>query len=333
MSSNKRILNLFHRTCVSVAAVLLLFQWGCSVDPEQSGAGQVESEITIPYTVVATTGMIGDIAVHVGGERVEVITLIGEGVDPHLYTPTRQDVLKLRDADVILYNGRQLEGRMSDVLTRMKRQGRFVMAVTETDAIGEDVLLPDEDDDYEYDPHLWMDVSLWSIVSAGVAEMLADFDQEGAAYYAENLKEYQNILGVLHQQVSDIIGSIPEERRILVTAHDAFNYMGRAYDIEVMGIQGVSTDSEAGLQDIRNLVGLLVERNVPAVFVESSVPDKNVRALIEGAAARGHTVVIGGTLYSDAMGAPGTEEGTYRGMILHNAQTIADALSGTLAPK
>lgn len=308
---------------ISVATVSLFS--GCS-EPGADGREGAD-DLSIPYTVVATTGMISDIATNVGGDRVKVITLIGEGVDPHLYTPTRQDVLTLRDADVILYNGRQLEGRMSDVLARMNRQGRIVLAVTEIDSIGEDILLPDEDEDYEFDPHLWMDVSLWSTIAGGVADLFIKIDPEGANQYRGNLQQYQEDLADLHKEVKELIGSIPRDRRVLITAHDAFNYMGRAYDIEVVGIQGISTDSEAGLQDIRERVELLVSRNVPAVFVESSVPDKNVRALIEGAAARGHEVVIGGTLFSDAMGAPGTDEGTYTGMIRHNARTIANALS------
>jgi manganese/zinc/iron transport system substrate-binding protein len=279
-----------------------------------------------PYAAVATTGMVADIVRHVAGDKANVTGLIGEGVDPHLYKPTRNDVVALQEADVIFYNGLLLEGKMTDVLVKVARRGKAVYAVTEL--LDEKDLLEPPAMAGHYDPHVWMDVAAWSRAVEAVARSLGEFDPTHAAFYKDNARRYQAELERLNEYTKGVIASIPESRRVLVTAHDAFGYFGRAYGIEVKGIQGISTESEAGLEDINRLVDFIVSRDVQAVFVESSVAEKNVRALLEGAKSKGKTVIIGGGLFSDAMGAPGTYEGTYIGMIDHNATTIARALGG-----
>lgn len=276
-----------------------------------------------PYKVAATTGMVADIVRNVAGNRASVEQIIGAGVDPHQYTPARGDIAILARSDVIFYSGLMLEGRMSDVLVKISRS-RPVYAVTEL--IPEDYVLAKSSG--HPDPHVWMDVQGWSLAAQAVGESLAEFDPLHAAEYRQQAKEYRERLEALDAYAAKVLATIPKDQRAMITAHDAFQYMGRAYGLEVLGIQGISTESEAGLKRINELVDLIVERDVPAIFVETSVSDKNVRALIEGAASRGHRVVIGGELFSDAMGEAGTYEGTYIGMIDHNATTIARALGG-----
>lgn len=280
------------------------------------------------YRVVCTVGMITDVVRNVAGDYAEVEGIIGEGIDPHLYKPTRGDVVKLNAADVIFYNGLLLEGKMTDVLVSVATTGKPVKAVTEAILNDSDYLL-ELDDGSEYtDPHVWMDVAGWLRAVPVVAETLASYDPAHAAEYRANAARYIESLAGLDAYAKAAIASIPQSRRVLVTAHDAFNYMGRAYGLEVRGIQGVSTESEAGVRDLEDLVDFIVEREIPAVFVETSVADKNVRALVEGAHARGHQVVIGGSLFSDAMGQAGTYQGTYIGMLDHNITTIVNALGG-----
>ncbi|MDP7069718.1 MAG: zinc ABC transporter substrate-binding protein [Phycisphaerales bacterium] len=276
--------------------------------------------------IVATTGMVADIARHVAGDRASVVNIMGEGVDPHLYKPVASDVRRIMAADVVLYNGLKLEGRMGDIFERAAARGRFVRPVAAM--VDEAYLLEPADEPGHPDPHVWMDVKAWMAATEAVAIALCQADPQGCDTYRHNAESYVAELSRLDAYVRRVVGSIPQGQRVLVTAHDAFNYFGRAYGLEVMGIQGISTESEAGLADVTGLVDTLVERKVPAVFVESSVPDKYVRALIEGAAARGHQVIVGGELFSDAMGKPGTYEGTYVGMIDHNATTVAGALGG-----
>jgi manganese/zinc/iron transport system substrate-binding protein len=275
--------------------------------------------------------MVADIVQQVAGERAEVTNIIGEGVDPHLYKPTRGDVARLLRADVVFYSGLLLEGKMSDALIRVASKGKPVYAVTEL--IDEAFLLEPEAFAGHADPHVWMDVRGWMKAVEAVARALAEYDAAYADHYAENARSYLQKLETLDAYARTSLASVPAGSRVLVTAHDAFNYFGRAYDIEVIGIQGISTESEAGLEDINEIVDTLVRRDVRAVFVETSVADKNVKALIEGATARDHAVRIGGALYSDAMGAPGSYEGTYIGMIDHNVTTIARALGGEAPPR
>lgn len=276
--------------------------------------------------VVCTIGMIGDVARSVAGDRADVVTLMGAGVDPHLYKPTRSDMAELMSADVIFYNGLLLEGKMTDAFIRAATAGRRVFAVTEE--LDEQYLLEPEELAGHYDPHVWMDPRAWARAVDVIERRLIEIDPPGATTYSDNASHYRQTLLRLDQYADNVLSSVPIERRVLVTAHDAFNYFGRRYAYEVVGIQGISTESEAGIQDIERIVGLIVERGIPAVFVESTVAERNVRALISGAAARGHHVVIGGTLFSDAMGTEGTYEGTYVGMIDHNVTIIARSLGG-----
>jgi manganese/zinc/iron transport system substrate-binding protein len=278
------------------------------------------------FTAVATTGMVGDAVKAVVGNAAKVEVLLGSGVDPHSYKPTRSDIARLASANIVFYNGLLLEGKMTDALVRVANAGRPVIPVTEK--LDEKFLLEPEGFDGQYDPHVWMDVSGWKKAVEAVRDSLIKFRPALADTFRSNAARYLGQLDKLDKYVREAVGSVPKESRVLVTAHDAFNYFGRAYDFEVQGIQGISTESEAGLKRIQELVDLLVKRRIGAVFVESSVSDRNVRALIEGARARGHTVKIGGELFSDAMGAPGTYEGTYIGMIDHNATTVARALGG-----
>ena len=283
-----------------------------------------------PLEVVATTGMIADVVREVGGERVRVTQLLGQGVDPHLYKATRSDVAAMLKADVTFYNGLLLEGKMTDAFVRVATSGKPVFAVTEL--IEESNLIEPEGSQGHFDPHVWMDPRAWSKAVEVVRDKLARHDAASAEAYAENAARLLDEFVRLDGYAEKVLASVPAERRILVTAHDAFNYFGKRYDFEVVGIQGLSTESEAGLKKIEEIVDLLVRRRIPAVFVESTVPERSVRALVAGAAAKGHEVVIGGELFSDAMGRPGTYEGTYVGMIDHNVTLIARSLGGEAPP-
>jgi manganese/zinc/iron transport system substrate-binding protein len=277
-----------------------------------------------PYTVAATVGMLADIVKNVAGERATVSQIIGAGVDPHVYNPTRSDLATLLKADATFYVGLVLEGQMGNALKKIaKRRPAFAIG----DQLPKDYLLKSATARHP-DPHVWMDVQGWIQAVTLVAEALSEFDPTHAAFYKTNAEAYTARLTDLNAYAKKVLASIPKNQRVMITAHDAFNYLGRAYDLEVVGIQGISTESEAGLKDINRIVDLLARRKIPAVFVETSVSDKNVKALIEGAGARGHRVKIGGELFSDAMGKAGTYEGTYIGMIDHNVTTITRALGG-----
>lgn len=277
-----------------------------------------------PCTITTTVGMLADIVRQVAADKATVNQIIGAGVDPHVYNPTRSDLATLLKADAILYVGLVLEGQMADALAKIAKR-RPVFAIG--DQLPQDYLLESATAGHP-DPHVWMDVQGWVQAVAVVAETLAEFDPANAAFYKTNAEAYTTRLTDLDAYAKRVLASIPENQRVMITAHDAFNYLGRAYDLEVVGIQGISTESEAGLKDINRIVDLLARRKIPAVFVETSVSDKNVKALIEGAGAKGHTVKIGGELFSDAMGKAGTYKGTYIGMIDHNVTTITRALGG-----
>lgn len=296
----------------------------CLALPFAMGAGRLPAQAGL--SVVATTGMIADAARQVGGDRVTVQALMGPGVDPHAYRQTRTDIVAMARADLVLWHGLFLEAQMEDFLRDLGRD-RPVVEVAR--ALPTDVLVAHDDYADRFDPHIWMDPELWALAVSRVQRALSDLDPGGAEVYAANAAAHLGALGRLDAYAEEVLGTVPQGSRVLVTAHDAFNYFGRAYGFDVVGLQGISTQSEAGLQRVAEVVDLLVSRNVRAVFVESSVPDRSLRALIEGAAAEGHEVSIGGTLYSDAMGPPGSYEGTWIGMIDHNVTTIARALGGT----
>ncbi len=273
--------------------------------------------------LVATTGMVADLARRISGAPVQAI--FGPGIDPHGHRPTRSDILALSRGDVVFYSGLHLEAQLLDLLADMATQGRVVAV---GDGVDPALLLTDPAFNGFPDPHVWMDPMLWGKAAQIVADTLADM--AFPADIAANTTALLADLAALDAYARAAIASIPTTARVLITAHDAFNYMGRAYGLEVQGIQGISTESEAGVARIRELVDLIVARGVPAVFVESSVSDRSVRALIEGARDAGHVVTIGGELYSDAMGPEGSYEGSYVGMIDHNVTTIARALGGTV---
>jgi manganese/zinc/iron transport system substrate-binding protein len=273
--------------------------------------------------IVATTGMIADAARRVGGDAVTVHALMGPGVDPHAYRQTRSDIVAMTRADLVLWHGLYLEAQMERFFEELGRK-RSVVAVAE--GLPKDQLLGHEDYENRFDPHVWMDARMWGGVVDAVAVALGDARPDLAPTFIANAIAYKSELSFLADYADATLAKVPADQRILLTAHDAFGYFGRAYGFEVIGIQGISTQSEAGLNRVSALVDMMVDRKLEAVFVESSVSDRNVRALIEGAAAQGHTVKIGGELYSDAMGVQGTYEGTYLGMIDHNVTTIATAL-------
>lgn len=310
-----------------IALLALLASHGRLVPQAQPGReGAGARPRTGTYTIVATVGMVSDVVRNIAGDRAEVMGLMGSGVDPHLYKPTRSDVQRMLGADVIFYNGLLLEGKLTDTLIRAATSGKKVYPVTEL--LDEKFLL--EPDEFEglYDPHVWMDPSAWARTVDVVRDKLIEFDPAGESTYRAHAESYAAQIATLDAYATRVLASVPEGQRVLVTAHDAFNYFGRRFGYEVVGIQGISTESEAGVQDIERLVKLLVDRRIGAVFVESTVSERNINALIAGARARGHEVVIGGKLYSDAMGDDGTYEGTYIGMIDHNVTTVARALGG-----
>lgn len=272
-----------------------------------------------PPKIVATTGMIADAARRISG--LPVTALMGPGLDPHGHRATRNDILALSRADLVLWHGLNLEAQMKRLMADLAKRKPVVAVAEMLDAA---LLLADPTYPDQHDPHVWFDPALWSEVTRAVEAAVTPF-AEAAPSQAQTFRDEIAVLG---DYAATILATIPPEKRVLITAHDAFSYFGRAYGIEVQGIQGISTESEAGVSRISDLVNLLVERKIPAVFVESSVSDRSVRALIEGAAAQGHGVVIGGELYSDAMGPDGSYEGTYLGMFDHNVTTIARALGG-----
>lgn len=304
---------------IAAAAVTAL---GACSGPVQDAAGGVRDE-TEPLTVTATTGMIADAARIVGGEHAEVTALMGPGVDPHLYKATQSDLAKLTEADLIFYNGLHLEGRMADVLVTMASRVKTVQA---TESIPEEKLRTPPEFDGHFDPHVWFDVSLWRYAVERILQAYVEADPVHEAAYRSNAAAYLETLDELDVYARERFESIPAENRVLITAHDAFGYLGAAYGIEVHGLQGISTAAEYGLQDVTALVDMIVAKNVRAVFVESSVSPRSIEALVEGAQARGHELRIGGELFSDALGAEGTPEGTYEGMVRHNVDTIAEAL-------
>lgn len=291
-------------------------------------AGCADSQTADPkpgtrINAVATVGMLADTVEAVGGDRVTVERLMGPGIDPHLYKPTRRDIIAIQDADLVFSVGLHLEGQMGEVLAR--DTGTTHVAVG--DLMTFNPRHTDKGPEHT-DPHIWMDPRLWSEATTVVRDRLIAIDPDGEAHYTAAAQAHLDELSKLDAYAEQVLSTVPERSRVLVTAHDAFGYFGARYGFEVEAIQGLSTQSEAGLLDIVRIVGLIVDRKIAAVFVESTVSESNITAIISGAAARGHTVTIGGELFSDAMGAPGTYEGTYLGMIDHNVTTIARALGG-----
>lgn len=276
-----------------------------------------------PLKVVATTGMIADAARQIGGEMVEVRGLMGPGVDPHAYRQTRSDIVAMTRADLVLWHGLYLEAQMEDFFGDLGRK-RTVVAVA--DGLDKAKLRAHDDYADKFDPHVWMSPALWKDVVVEVQNALIAARPDAAEDFTRNTQAFLGEIDRLDAYAKKVLAGVPDNNRVLVTAHDAFGYFGAEFGYEVLGIQGISTQSEAGLNRIGALVDTMVDRELTAVFVESSVSDRSMRALIEGAAAKGHEVGVGGELYSDAMGEPGTYEGTYVGMLDHNITVIAGAL-------
>jgi manganese/zinc/iron transport system substrate-binding protein len=276
-----------------------------------------------PIRVTTTVGMIADLVQNIGGGRVSVTGLMGAGVDPHLYKPSARDILRLDDADIIFYGGLHLEGRMVEIFEKLGKL-KPVFAVSEN--IPEVRLLPSANYQNAHDPHIWFDVSLWMEAARVVSDELQRLDPQHAALYQQNADAYLKKLEDLHRYTQTQINSIPASVRVLITAHDAFGYFGHQYGMEVRGLQGASTATEAGAGDVRELARFITERKIKAIFVESSVPAATVEAVQAAVQSRGWDVKIGGELFSDAMGNAGTVEGTYIGMVRHNVDVIAGAL-------
>jgi len=312
----KRISTALLLTCLTMVSLALTACGGASAADDSK------------LQVVTTTGQIADAAHAVGGEAVEVHALMGPGIDPHLYVASEGDVNLLQRADVILYNGLFLEAQMADVLHQI---GERKPSIPVAERIPADKLLPWANYADEYDPHVWFDVALWMYAVEGVRDALAEADPDNAATYAANADVYLDELRTLDGYVKEQAARLTPQERVLVTAHDAFHYFGRAYGFEVRGLQGISTASEASTADVRDLADFIAERSFPAIFVETSVPVRNVEALQAAVHDRGAEVVIGGHLYSDALGSADSTAGTYIGMVRHNIDTIAGALSTGVA--
>ena len=273
--------------------------------------------------VVTTTGMLYDAVVNIGGDKVDAQALMGPGVDPHLYKATQGDLSKLNNADLIIYNGILLEGKMSEVLEKLSLRKPVYAAA---DPIPKEMLLQANGYEDAFDPHLWFDVNRWKYAVNEIGNALTQSDPTNKGYYQRNLERYLSQLDSLNSYVTSRVSELPENNRILVTAHDAFGYFGDAYGIQVEALQGFSTVADFGLKDIANIIDIILEHKIKAIFVETSVSEKAINAVVTGCREKGHDVVIGGSLFSDAMGELGTDEGTYIGMFKKNVNTIVDAL-------
>ncbi|MCA9406013.1 MAG: zinc ABC transporter substrate-binding protein [Candidatus Omnitrophica bacterium] len=273
--------------------------------------------------IVTTIGQISNVTKEIGGERVDVVGLMGPGVDPHLYKATESDVRKLAKADLIFYNGLFLEAKMGDILERMNTSKRTVPV---GEYVDQSVLLDSVNYVGHHDPHIWFDVTLWQQVAKRIEDVLIEEDPEGKEYYQQRAVDYQEKLKELHQYVSNRAAELPDDQRILVTAHDAFRYFGQRYNFNVVGLQGISTESQAGTKDVMDLAKFIATKKIKAIFVETSVPERNIKAVQDAVRAQGWDVKIGGELFSDAMGDEGSVEGTYIGMVKHNINTIVNAL-------
>jgi manganese/zinc/iron transport system substrate-binding protein len=288
------------------------------------GSGEEAASSAGQLRIVATTGQIADAAANVAGEAAEVTGLFGPGVDPHLYVPTEGDVTTLGSADIIFYNGLHLEAQFTRVMNQLATTETVVVALG--DALPEDRLLT-WSANTPYDPHFWNDPALFTLAVEIIRDTLVAADPDNAGLYQDNAAAYLAEIQATDAFVREQISRIPEDKRVMITAHDAFGYFGHAFGLEVRALQGISTETEAGTNDVQQLADFIAERQIPAIFIESSVPPNTIEAVQAAVSAQGFAVAIGGELFSDALGTPGTPEGTYIGMLRHNAQTLADALS------
>lgn len=306
--------------------LMLSLLFSCTTPNKEEGTTTKETEknteqkVEKKLLVLATTSMIGDALNNVAGDKVEVVSLMGAGVDPHLYKATPKDVRMLQDADMIFYNGLYLESKFEEILEKLAKKKTVV-------SVGES--LPEESKiklGEEYDPHIWFDVENWIHVVEKITQVMKEKDEKNAATYQKNGEVYREELKKLHESNKTAFQSIPEDQRILITSHDAFSYLAKAYDIEVRGLQGISTSAEFGLKDVQELAQFITDKKIKSVFVESSVSAKGMEAVIQGCKKRGHNVINGGELLADAMGKVGTPEGTYIGMVKHNVNKIIKGL-------
>ena len=298
----------------TIVILIITIVFGCKTDKQTNGK----------LNVVTTTTMISDLVENIGGDYININGLMGSGVDPHLYKASEGDVSKLVNADIIFYNGLHLEGKLVEVFEKMGSKTKTQIALGEE--LDKSTLIGSDYFASNYDPHVWFDINYYRQFATKVTKVLAEKDPENKEAYYTNEREYIAKLFLLESDIKAVIETLPKEKRILVTAHDAFNYFGKAYDFEVLGLQGLSTATEAGVKDVQKLSAFIIERDIKAIFVESSVPKRTIEALQAAVKSKGHNVAIGGTLYSDALGTSGTAEGTYIGMFEYNVNTIVNAL-------
>ena len=297
-----------------IILTLSIIMFSCKTEKQSNGK----------LNVVTTTTMITDLVKNIGGDYINIEGLMGSGVDPHLYKASEGDVSKLAHADIIFYNGLHLEGKLVEVFEKMGSQAKTPIALA--DNLDESTLIGSDYFASNYDPHVWFNIDYFKQFAKEVTKILSERDPKNATNFVENEKQYLEKLDKLQARVNTIIETLPKEKRILVTAHDAFNYFGKTYGFQVVGLQGLSTATEAGVQDVQKLSAFIIDNDVKAIFVESSVPKRTIEALQAAVKSKGHEVAIGGTLYSDALGNAGTVEGTYIGMFDYNVNTIVDAL-------
>lgn len=302
---------------IGTMLLLSVFLVACNTDSEISSLSNDEK-----INVITTISQIGEPLSVIGGDRVTVNSLMGPSVDPHLYNATHGDIEKIGNADIAFYNGLYLEANMVDIFNEMAKS-KPVLAIGDT--LSEDDLLTDEEG--ATDPHIWFDIDLWREALNAAVEELKTYSPEDSDFFEKNKKAYFAELDALKEEANKL-QDIPKDQRVLVTAHDAFGYFGRMHDLEVVGLQGLSTEAEIGISDIQETIDIIKERQVPAVFLESSISEKSIKAVIEGAKKEGVNLSLGGELFSDAMGEPETDEGTYIGMYRHNVNTIYESLMG-----
>ncbi len=310
-----------------VCTVCLSMTIACTPGSDSGATGNGSSTLN----VVATTSIVADLVRTLGGEHVQVTGLMGPGVDPHLYKASEGDVLKMAQADVVFYNGIHLEGKMTEVFEQMKRRDIPTAAVAE-EAVPDSLLIESSYFTGNYDPHVWFDVRLWKRCAEYTRDVLSEHRPDRTSYFEERTQRYLSTLDTLHTYVARRTTEIVPEQRVLITSHDAFGYFGEAYGFEVRALQGLSTVAEAGAADVQELAEFVASRRIPAIFVESSVSPRGIEAVKAAVASRGFSVEIGGYLFSDALGNPGTPEGTYAGTVRHNINTIVDGLAAGNAP-
>lgn len=307
-----------NRIFAYLMCALLLLLSACDEMKEENNTSDGDK-----IQIVTTIAQISEPISVIGGDRVNVKSLMGPGVDPHLYEATQGDIVTLQKANIIFYSGLHLEGKMTEIF---EKTSETIPTIALSNLVEKERLLTDAGG--AVDPHIWFDINIWKDSLNVAVEELKKYSPDDAEYFEANKMEYFKKLDLLKEEAMEKLKSIPKEQRVLVTAHDAFSYFGRLFDIEVVGLQGLSTEDEVGISDIQSTVNLLIERKIPSVFIETSINENTIRAVIDGAAEEGHPVTLGGSLYSDAMGEEGTDEGTYLGMYRYNVNTIYDALTG-----